>query len=287
MMTIAKKELRGYFNSMIGFVFLVIMLGITGISFALFNVAQQYGSFQQVLSSTTIVYLFLTPITTMRLFAEEARQKTDQMLFTSPLSIVQIVLGKYFAALGLILIGTAVTIMFPLMIARYGTMPTGQIVSGYIGYILLAACYTAIGTFISTLTDNQIISAIITFVVLFVLMIFDSLTQVIPTTATASFIFIIAVALAIGWIIYNGTKNVFAGAGVAAVCIIAALVCYLANNLLFDGLTTKVIQWFSIMTRNGNFFAGVFKISDVVYHITFAALFVYLTVNGLQKRRWK
>ncbi|MCL2461302.1 MAG: ABC-2 transporter permease [Defluviitaleaceae bacterium] len=287
MMTIAKKELRGYFNSMMGFVYLAITLILMGVMFGLICVYSSSGNFQNVLSSATIIFLFLIPIITMRLFAEESRQKTDQMLFTAPVSIVRVVLGKYLAAMALVMIGVIITAFLPIMVSPYGTMPTREIISGYIGYILLAACFTAVGTFVSTLTDNQIVSAIVSIFIFFVFMIFDSIVSIIPSTVTASVIFLIIVVLGLGWLVYSSTRNLYAGLIFAGVCIVAVLVCYLINNLIFDGLTVKVLNWFSIMSRNTNFFNGVFNLSDIVYHITFAAAFLYLAVNVLQKRRWK
>jgi len=99
MLAIYKKELRVYFSNMMGYIFLAFMLLVVGIWFALGNVLSLNANFQRVLESTTMFFFILIPVLTMRLFSEEARQKTDQLIFTSPLSVVSIVLGKFFAAL--------------------------------------------------------------------------------------------------------------------------------------------------------------------------------------------
>jgi len=113
MITIYKKEMRTYFTNMVGYIFLAALLFLTGMWFTFDNVQMQHANFQNVLGSVTIFFFILIPTLTMRLFSEEIRQKTDQLLFTSPLTVAGIVLGKFFAAFSLFLIGTLITIALP------------------------------------------------------------------------------------------------------------------------------------------------------------------------------
>jgi len=287
MTAIMKKELRTYFSSWIGYVFLFIMIGITGVYFALANVMSMNGNFQYTLSSTTFIFLLLIPMLTMRLFAEEAKQKTDQLIFTAPLTVTQIVFGKFLAAFLLFISGTAITVIFPITIMGYGIMPTAQIISSYAGYILTITCLISIGLFVSTLTDNQIISAVISFAIIFVLNIMDGITSMVPTDTLSSTIFLAVAVLGISFLLYERTKNYYLAIITAAVSLGALAFAFFMNNLLFDGIMVKSLQWLSLWARFNNFTRGILDIADIVYYISFSAAFLYLTVNIIEKRRWR
>lgn len=287
MLPIYKKEMRTYFTQMMGYIFLTFMILLTGIYFALFNVLSQSPNYFNVISGTTILFFILIPALTMRLFSEEARHKTDQLLFTSPLSVGQIVVGKFLAAFTLFLMGNAITLLFPFALSRYGTIPVSQIVGAYIGYILLGACFIAVGLFISVLTDNQIIAAVATFAAVFALFIMDSLAMMMPISTLASLVFVALVIMAVMWIWYNSTKNIVAALVVGVLGILIAVGAYMINNLVFDGIIVRVFLWLSVFIRFDHLANGILNLSDIVYYISFAALFIYLTINVIEKRRWR
>ncbi|MCL2664102.1 MAG: ABC transporter permease [Defluviitaleaceae bacterium] len=287
MVSIFKKEIRAYFTQMTGYLFLMFMILLTGIYFALYCVYAQSPQYQAVLSGVTIVFFIMIPTLTMRLFAEEVRHKTDQLLYTSPLSVGKIVIGKFLAATALFLFGLLITGLFPLLLSRYGSLPTGQIMGAFFGFFLLGASFIAVGLFISVLTDNQIISAVATFAVLFVFFMMDFIAISMPATTLASLVFLALIILGVAFVMYNSTKNVFAAAAVALVGFLAAGGIYLYNNLIFDGFIIKTLQWFSLYSRYGYFVNGIMNTSDVVYYVTFALVFIYLTVNVIEKRRWR
>ena len=287
MLPIYRKEMRMYFTQMIGYIFLTFLILLTGLFFSFVNVFSSNPNYYQVLSNTTIFFLILVPTLTMRLFAEEARHKTDQLLFTSPLTVRQIVIGKFLAALTLFLIGMGVTVLFPLILSFYGTIPVAQIAGAYLGYILLGVSYIAVGLFISVLTDNQIIAAVATFAALFVLNIMDALAQIMPSTTTASLIFVALLVLAAAAVLYSSTKNALAAGivGILGAGGVAGL--YLFNNLIFDGIIVKSLKWLSVYTRFINLMNGILNVSDIVYYVSFITLFIYMTVNVIEKRRWR
>ncbi|MDR1539806.1 MAG: ABC transporter permease [Clostridiales bacterium] len=291
MTAIIKKELRGYFNSWIGYVFLFIFVGLVGVFFSLINLQNQYPGFQDSMSNITIFYLVLIPVLTMRLFAEEARQKTDQLLFTSPVTVMSIVVGKFLSALCLSVIGMAITVLFPIIISRYGTLPYAQIITSYLGYILLTACFISVGMFISVLTDNQIIAAVVTFFTMILFLILDAIASALTSgpaaTAMGSMVFLSVIIAMIAFFVYDSTKNYYV-AGISALVLIGvATATYLIDATLYDGLIGKVIRWLSIMSRFTNFSSGIINVSDIVYYITFAIVFVYFTINVIEKRRWR
>ena len=288
MIPIFKKELRTYFTQMMGYIFLAFMTILIGLFFTLMTLMNQNANFQSVLASTTIFFLFLIPILTMRLFSEEARHKTDQLLFTSPLTVTQIVMGKFLAALTLFLIATAITALFPLMVSRFAeSMPVSRIVGSYIGWVLVGVCCIAVGVFISVLTENQIIAAVGTFAAIFAMFLMEAFAASMPTTALASLVFVGLIIAGVAGIWYNSTRNIISSVVVGVIGIGVAIGLYIFNNLIFDGIIVRVLLWFSVYARYDGFAFGVLNISDIVYYLAFIALFIYLSINIIEKRRWR
>jgi ABC-2 type transport system permease protein len=291
MTAIYKKELRAYFTQMVGYAFLAFMLFLIGMNFSFGNIYSGNGRFGDTLAAASGSFMFfiLVPILTMRLFSEETRHKTDQLLYTSPLSVMQIVLGKFLAAFSLFLIGTGITVLFPLILTRYATagIPTNQIAGSYMGFILIGACCVAVGMFISVLTDNQIIAAVATFAAIYVMFVIDVLAITMPVTAGASLLFVAGIILAVAGIWYYSTRNWLSSFILAVIGIAVAVGLYFYNNLIYDAIIVRVMLWFSLFTRFHALSVGVLNLSTIVYYLSFAALFVYLTMNVIEKRRWR
>jgi ABC-2 type transport system permease protein len=222
----------------------------------------------------------------MRSFAEESRQKTDQLLLCSPVKITDIVVGKFLAALALYLIGIAITCIYPILLNTLCDVDFGMTAVGLLGYFLLGMCFIAVGIFISVLTDNQIVAAASTFAVIFLLLMMDNLSSSAPLTMLASLIFVAFIVLIISGVVYSSTRNWGVAAIFALIGFTAMGVVYLAKSSLYDGVIVKVLGWFSVLARFENFYMGIISISDVVYYLTFSAVFLYLTVNTIEKKRW-
>jgi len=288
MIPIYKKEIRTYFTQMMGYLFLAFMTILIGLFFTLINLMFRDANFQIVLSSTSLFFLFLIPILTMRLFSEEARHKTDQLLFTSPLSIAQIVLGKFFAALTLFLIAVAITALFPIMLSRFAeSMPASRIIGTYIGWVLVGVSCISVGVFISVLTDNQIIAAVGTFAALFLMFLMDAFAMSMPTSAFASLAFVGLIIVGVAAIWFNSTRNVISSVVVAILGLAVAIGLYFFNNLIFDGIIVRSLRWFSVYARFDRFTSGILNINDIVYYVSFCVLFIYLSINVIEKRRWR
>jgi len=287
MKAIYKKEMRTYFTQMVGYIFLAIFLLLVGIWFSMQNIFSFNANFHMVLSDVTFFFFILIPALTMRLFSEEIRQKTDQLIFTSPLSITGIVLGKFFAAVSLFAIGTIISFVLPFMVRSHAELPVSQIVGTYIGFFLLAVCCIAVGVFISVLTENQIIAAVGTMAAILVMFLMNSIASTMPTSTFASLIFVAFIIAAVTVIWFNSTRNILASVIVCAVLLFIAFGLYMFNNLIFDGIIVRVLLWLSVFARFGSFTRGILNLSDVVYYISFAALFIYFTVNVIEKRRWR
>ena len=287
MTAIYKKEMRTFFTQMTGYVFIGFLLLLVGIWFVFLNLMTFSANFHVVLGNVTIFFFILIPTLTMRIFSEEAKQKTDQLLFTSPLNAAQIVVGKFLAAITLFLLGVFISVLLPLMIRGSAELPVNQILGAYIGFVLLGIACIAVGIFISVLTENQIIAAVATMGAIFVLFLIDMIALSLPTSTFASLMFVVFVIAAATAIWYNSIKNIAASVifGICA-CLVAGGL-YLYDNHIYDGVIVRVLLWFSIFARFNTFGHGILHISDVVYYISFSLLFVYLTVNVIEKRRWR
>ena len=173
MTAIFKRELMAYFKSSIGYIFIGMFLVVSGFMFTANNLLMGSPHLDGVLSNLLIVFLFLVPVLTMRLLSEERNLKTDQILLTSPVSVWDIVLGKYFAAAVVYLITLGITLLYLIVIAIHGEPAYAQIFCNYFGFALLGMSFISIGTFISSLTENQASAAVSTFAVLLLLFILD------------------------------------------------------------------------------------------------------------------
>jgi ABC-2 type transport system permease protein len=288
MVAVFKKELRSYFVTLTAYIYLSVFFLLSALFFVFINIDGGSPFFSQSLGGTTFVFLILTPMLTMRLFSEEARQRTDQLLFTSPLKVWRIVAGKYAAAVTIYLISLMMLMMFPIILSRYtDALYAPEVFGMFVGFFLMGASFIAIGLFISALTDNQIISAVATFGFLFVIYLMDMVAAAMPSDRMSSGIFIAAVIAAITFYIYVSSKNRIAAVSFAAVCGAVAAALRLINPNLYDGMITKFLVWFNAFGRFTIFSAGIFRLTDMTYYITFTFVFLFLTAHVIERRRWK
>ena len=185
MLAIYKRELRAYFQSMVGCVFVAFLIVFTGIYFMAYNLVSGYPYFSYTLSGSLIVFIVGIPLITMRSFSEERRNRTDQLLLTAPVSLGKIVMGKYLAMVTVIAIPNVIFCIFPLVIKSQGT---AYLTVDYISigvFFLLGCVYAAIGMFLSSLTESQMIAFISTFGILLVLYLWDGILSMLPVSAVS------------------------------------------------------------------------------------------------------
>lgn len=281
-----KKEMRTYFATVSGYGFLGFFVLVTGYFFIGQNIVGANSNYNETLAGSMILFLILVPVLTMRLFAEESRQKTDQLLYSAPLKLTSVVGGKFLAAVCIYFIGLVITLIFPVMLSLFGRVDWGMVFAGYIGYFLMGVCLISVGIFISVLTDNQIVAAVATFAVVFILLMVDNIASSLPAGITSSLIFAGIVVLALAFIVYWSTKNVVVSCIFALLGYAAMTGVYVIKPSLYDGAMAGVLGWFSVLARFEKFYLGVISIADLVYYITFSAAFLYLTVGIIEKRRW-
>lgn len=182
MIAIYKRELKAYFHSFLGTLFIGAMLFLLGIYFAVYNLFMGYPYIGYALSSVVFLFLIGIPILTMRILAEERHQKTDQLILTSPVSVSGIVMGKFLALATIFAIPVAIICFYPLLLSMFGEVPFGESYLAVLGFFLYGLACIAIGIFVSSLTESQVISAVISFGILFLGYIMSGLCNMISTT---------------------------------------------------------------------------------------------------------
>lgn len=183
MVAVFKREFRSFFTTPIGYVVMAILFFFAGYFFYMYNLVSGSTNLTSVYTNLfSIVVLVVLPILTMRSFSEEKRQKTDQALLTSPVSLFGIVAGKYLAAMLLFAISLAITFVYAIVIATQVTPDWLVIFGNYFGMLLLGGLIIAAGLFFSSLTESQFIAALVTFTFSFMLMMIDSAASLLAGT---------------------------------------------------------------------------------------------------------
>ena len=294
MLAIYKKEVKSYFTTMTGYVFIAFLALVVGYVFYMINVKSSYAWIGKTLeySYVSIVFMILVPVMTMKVFADERHTKTDQMLFTAPVTVGQIVWGKYLAILTVFLVNVLIICMYPLFMADYGEIPFLASYSAIGGFFLMGAVYFAVGLFISSITENQIISAVVTFAVILLSFMMQYMTGIVPSkpmpTAVVTAVFFVVLAVLYYILFRNNVHNALLISGIIGVVgIIGVIIAYLINSSMFEGFLEQIMLHLSVSYMYSYFFeTEVLDLNGIVYFVSLIGLFVFLTVQSVQKRRW-
>ena len=286
MTAVYRKELRSYLTSMIGYVFIAFMLAVIGIYFAYQNLNIGSPRFELVLDNVQFVFLVFVPILTMRVLADEKKQRTDQLLLTLPLSVWDIVLGKYLAVVTLYAVPTVIICFYPLLLSCFGPINMPAAYFSILSFFLLGCADIAIGVFLSSVTENSVIAAVMTFGVLLACYLMNTIATMVSYTAMASFLAFTAVILICVAIVYHMLKNTAVTCVVAVVLEGILCVIYLVKKPLLEGAFQKFLSVFYLNGRLQNFFAGILDIGGMVYFLSVIAVFLVLTEQTIVKRRW-
>jgi ABC-2 type transport system permease protein len=286
MLAIYKKELRSYFNSMIGYVFIAFFLLIIGIFFTVYNFFYGYADFEYTLSSTTFIFALLIPLLTMRVIAEENRQKTDQLLLTAPISATSIVLGKLLALITIFALPMLITCFYPLILSKYGVVTFSTAYVGILAFTLLGAAYLSIGLFISSLTESQVVAAVISFGVFLFTILMDGISSMLPSNNKSAVFIFTALILVLCFILYRMMHNLTLSVILGLLIEAGLLLIYILKPTLLDGSVANIFGWLSVTTRFTNFDMGILDVSALVYYISVIGLFSFLTVQVIKKKRW-
>lgn len=254
---IFKREYASYFRSPIGYVIFAIFMAISGLYYGV-SVMNSYSYLAGELSFLqSWLFFLLIPVMTMRAFSEDRRNGTEVLLYTSPASSMEIVIGKYLASLGFFLTISAGTLVHVLLTLGFGGRVDIGVLGAYFGYVFLGAAFIAIGVFASALTENQIIAAVISFVILMSLMLIDAIAGLVGDAAIS----LVSRLNIFGWL----TDLQISSVGSAI---------------------TAGLQWINPYARLNNFVNGIFEISPIIFFISLVAVFLYMTNRIIEKRRW-
>jgi ABC-2 type transport system permease protein len=233
MSAILKRDLQSYFTSPLGYVFMAAYLVIMNAAFYVTTIMTGKNNLVNVYSIMMYALMILVPILTMRTFSEDYKQRTDQLLLTSPVKPIGIVLGKFLAAYLVFLFSLIFTVLQVLIVSAVGNVNMAVVFGNYIAILSVAAVYIAIGVFVSSLTESQLVAAIATLAINVALLLFDFAYELIN----------------LSWV-------------------------------------RSIIYWVSLYRRYNTFYVGVFSVADFFYYLSAAAVFIFLTVRILEKKRW-
>jgi len=234
---IFKRDFKAYFTSPIGYVYIGAYILVLNFVFYLMNVLASTSSVAQIFSWMLTIMMFVTPILTMRVFSEDYKQKTDQLLCTAPVSTASIVMGKFYASITVFLVLLGLTLAWPIIISIFGQVNLDEVVGNYIGIFFIGIAYISMGIFISALTENQVVAAVSSLGLFIALMFIDWFamaffaTGVLPTFVMQAFLFV------------------------------------------------------SIFGRYTDITRGLLSLDTVVFFVSVTAVFLFLTMRALERRR--
>lgn len=286
MTAIYKRELKSYLTSMVGYLFIFFILVLTGIYFSAYQLSAAYPKFEYTLSAVTFVFLIGVPILTMRVLAEERKQKTDQLLLTAPVSVGNIVIGKYLALVTVYAIPILVMCTYPLIMSKFGTVVFGSAYTAILGFFLLGCANIAIGVFMSALTESQVIAAVLTFVLLFAFYMMNGISSFFSKTSMSTCVTFGLLILAAAIILYTMIKNALISAIAAVIGEVILVVIYVVKSSVFEGGIQKVLNIFNLSGHFDNFKSNIFDIKGIVYFLSVIAICLFLTMQSISKRRW-
>ena len=283
---IFRHELRNYFHSLTAYVFGAFLLAVVGLGSVLYNLQAAVSNFEFVLSFASIIFVVIVPILTMRTLAEERRQRTDQLLYSLPITTTQVVLGKYLALLVVYLIPLAVISLYPLLFSQFGDVYLPTSYGSLFAFFLMGAALLAVGMFLSSLTDNQGFAAGIGVAAILLHYYSVSLAEYTSSTAMGSLIALYVIALLLGVVIHNLTRNENLAYGVTLVLIAALSVAYFVNSSAFEGLLPDIMTKLSLFRQFNSFVNGAFDLTAIVYYVSVMGFFLFLSVQSMEKRRY-
>lgn len=286
MIAIFKHEVRSAFNSLTIYLFCAALLCFVGVGAMYYNIQYSVANFEYVLNFVSIGLVVIIPVLTMRSFAEERKQKTDQLLYSLPLKTWQIVGGKYLSLVALFLLPVAIICIYPYVFSKYGEVYLPGAYGSIFAFFVMGAALIAVGMFISSLTENQGFAAGIS-IVLFLFNYYSvSLAEQVSATGFGSAFVLCAVAVLIGFVVKMLTRNNTIALGIGSGLTILTLVAYFLVPDKFEGLLPDIMEKLSLFDRFSTFVNGVFDLTALVFYASVIALGLFLTVQSLEKRRY-
>ncbi|EOS68480.1 hypothetical protein C818_03830 [Lachnospiraceae bacterium MD308] len=286
MIAVLKHELSGYFHSLTAYIFSAFLLAFVGIGALIYNIQSAVANFEYVLGYVCLGFVVIIPILTMRVIAEERKQKTDQLLYSLPLRTSQIVTGKYFALLAVFLVPLCIVAVYPLIFAQFGEVYLLTSYGSLFAFFMMGAAMIAAGIFISSLTENQGFAAGIAIPVILLNYYSVTLAEYVSSTAFGSVAAILVIVLLLGFIIRYLTQNQNLANGISILLMLAVAGIFSVDSSQFEGLLPDMMKKLSLFEKFYTFVNGVFDLTAIIYYITVIIFFLFLSVQSLEKRRY-
>jgi ABC-2 type transport system permease protein len=286
MIAVLKHELRSYFHSLTAYVFGAFLLVFVGLGAMVYNLQYSISNFEYVLSFGNLIFVVIVPILTMRVIAEERKQKTDQLLYSLPITTAEVIVGKYLALLVVYLIPLCIISLYPLFFSQFGEVYLPTSYGSLFAFFLMGAALIAVGVFISSLTDNQGFAAGIGIAVVLFNYFSVTLAEYVSSTALGSVIALVVLIFLLGAVIQHLTRNEKLSYGIGIVLIAAVYLTYFIDQSKFEGLLPSVMQQLSLFSRFSTFVSGVFDLTAIVFYLSVIVFFLFLSVQSLEKRRY-
>lgn len=286
MTAVLKHELKGYFHSLTAYVFGAFLLAFVGIGAMIYNIQAAVANFEYVLSFSGLIFVAIVPILTMRVISEERKQKTDQLLYSLPLTTFQVILGKYLALLTVYFIPLGIICIYPLIFSQFGEVYLVTSYGSIFAFFMMGAALIALGTFISSLTENQGLAAGIGIAVILFNYYSVSLAEYVSSTALGSLVALCILAVILGCVIRHLTKNDIIALSAGVLSAAGIFVVYYADPASLEGLLPALMKNISLFERFETFVNGVFDMTAIIFYLTVIVFFLFLSIQSLEKRRY-
>ena len=270
----------------LAYVFGAFLLAFVGIGAMLYNIQAAVSNFEFVLSFGCLVFVVIVPVLTMRVIAEERKQRTDQLLYALPVTTTQVIVGKYLALLVVYLIPLCIISLYPLIFSRFGDVYLLTSYGSVLAFFIMGAALIAVGVFISSLTDNQGFAAGIGIAVILLNYYSVRLSEYVSSTAAGSAIALCVIIIGLGVVVRRLTENDSFAYTVSFALIAGVVLTYFLDAEKFEGLLPGIMAKLSLFERFYGFVNGIFDMTSIVYFITVAVFFLFLSVQSMEKRRY-
>ncbi len=285
MRAVFKKELHTYSVTMIGAAALAILLLLTGFVTRYVNYFTGYASYAYTLQNLSFwFYMIATPLLTMRTFSEEYRQKTDQLLFTAPVRVRQIVYGKFAALAVFLMIPVLFMAVYAGVLGTYGKMPVTSDRTALLLFFLMGLAYFAVGMLLSSVTENQIIAAVLSVLFILLTQLIGNLRSVISASRTGGLVFVMALILLFSVVLYAASRKKFLCAVVFLVLMIAAILLFILAGSWYDGRISTICSIFDFRTMFFTGAMGTLDLRAILFFLSYTAAGIELTVYAVTRR---
>ena len=287
MTAVYKRELRAYMNNVYGWLFMAVLLLFVGFMVFLENLIAGQPSIEYALLGGEYVLPLLIPVLCMRSMAEDRRNKTDMFYLSLPIKTSAVVLGKYFALLTVFALPCAVIATYPLVLGTFGNVNFVGAYSSLLLFFLLGAALIAVCQFLSSLTDNLVVAAVLGVLAVLLLFAAPLVGYMLPDLPLISFVGLLVLSALAAGLAYLTTRSLTVTVITAALLVLPLAVLYMVKAELFAGLLPSLLEWISPFVHFESASSyGLFSIPAVILLLSYPVFFVFLTVLSADKKRW-